>query len=266
MQRRSIASYGTAPVDERMMAQRMVRNSRTPLAVALLASGVIHFLVLMTPLMPVDRPARGPRQESSLVSPSGLRVIPISVLALRAGRPVLEARPTLPAAVSTNESTIAPPVPSSSAEVSIGARDLGSVLTRASILPAATAPSAIERVSARITAELRPFNDSLVEVESRGKPTDWSTTDGNGKRWGVSPGKVHVAGRSFSPCKVLLDPVSCQYRIADTERRESRERRELHREIQLQAARIEIDQQLRARVKAMEVRKAAARDTSRGAR
>lgn len=47
----------------------------------------------------------------------------------------------------------------------------------------------------RVYARLEMLNDSAVaEADAAARATDWTFTDKDGKKWGVSPGKVHLGG------------------------------------------------------------------------
>lgn len=63
-----------------------------------------------------------------------------------------------------------------------------------------------ERAMLRVYARINALNDSiLAQMERERRATDWTYTDADGRRWGVSPGKLHLGGieiplpLSFSP-------------------------------------------------------------------
>ncbi len=55
--------------------------------------------------------------------------------------------------------------------------------------------SDFDRARERVYARIEMLNDSLAaEGEATRRATDWTFTDKDGKKWGVSPGKVHLGG------------------------------------------------------------------------
>ncbi|HKJ93712.1 MAG TPA: hypothetical protein VJ957_11105 [Longimicrobiales bacterium] len=64
----------------------------------------------------------------------------------------------------------------------------------------------IEDVKARIAARLQLLNDSaLAAAEAAAKATDWTFTDKNGEKWGITPGKLHL-GKITLPLPLALPP------------------------------------------------------------
>lgn len=58
-------------------------------------------------------------------------------------------------------------------------------------LPGELTPA--ERVDQRIASRLGEYNDSVAaEAEARARALDWTTTDAEGRRWGISPGQIHL--------------------------------------------------------------------------
>jgi hypothetical protein len=48
---------------------------------------------------------------------------------------------------------------------------------------------------AGLAERIGAFNDSVAgEAERARRSTDWTRTDSNGRRWGASPGKIHLGG------------------------------------------------------------------------
>lgn len=51
----------------------------------------------------------------------------------------------------------------------------------------------IEIARARVYARIQELNDSLaIEADAARRATDWTFTDGDGGKWGISPGKIHL--------------------------------------------------------------------------
>ncbi|MGH7458579.1 MAG: hypothetical protein ACREKN_05745, partial [Longimicrobiaceae bacterium] len=62
-------------------------------------------------------------------------------------------------------------------------------------LPEPPEPSDHERYLAHLEARLGAYNDSIAGAAERSRrATDWTVTDSEGRRWGVSPGKIHLGG------------------------------------------------------------------------
>jgi hypothetical protein len=65
-------------------------------------------------------------------------------------------------------------------------------------------PTDDERVRMRIADRLTVYNDSVrAEAEREERATDWTVRDGSGRRWGVSPGRIHL-GDITVPAPVAL--------------------------------------------------------------
>jgi len=66
--------------------------------------------------------------------------------------------------------------------------------------------SDFERARDRVYARIEALNDSLaLESEAARRATDWTFTDKDGKKWGVSPGKIHLGGVTL-PLPINLSP------------------------------------------------------------
>ena len=105
-----------------------------------------------------------------------------------------------------------------------------------------------ERAALRAYARIRALNDSiLAEMAAGERALDWTWTDEQGRRWGISPGKLHLGGIEI-PLPVSTAP--------------SREQRDLMREwteIQAQAEQGAIDETFDDRVDAIRARRDAER-------
>ena len=59
--------------------------------------------------------------------------------------------------------------------------------------PSLAAPSPEHLLETRLAIAIRDSNDSIAAaIEAELALTDWTHTDDEGKRWGVSPGKIHL--------------------------------------------------------------------------
>ena len=118
-------------------------------------------------------------------------------------------------------------------------------------------PTEHERYMAHLEARLGTLSDSATaEAERARKALDWTKTDKNGNRWGVSPGKVHLGKTTIrvgdsgfgNPLDSIPGP---SVRKSD---------KQYHREeIQRQAADVERDQIAKDRIRATRERKDAER-------
>lgn len=62
----------------------------------------------------------------------------------------------------------------------------------------APAPTGPEAARARLATRIREMNDSIaVEQEAQRRATDWTVKGEDGKRWGVSPGRIHLGDFSL---------------------------------------------------------------------
>lgn len=118
------------------------------------------------------------------------------------------------------------------------------------------------RVRMRIAAQIDAYNDSMAAAAIRAaNALDWTKKTEDGGRWGVSPGKIHLGDVTlplpfaFSPPPGRRDEIAGRVRT--------------WQEVNAQAARVEVDEVIQDRVKAMreraaeERRRRAAADTAR---
>ncbi|HEX6588530.1 MAG TPA: hypothetical protein VF039_05860 [Longimicrobiales bacterium] len=105
-----------------------------------------------------------------------------------------------------------------------------------------------ERAALRAYARIRALNDSiLAEMAAGQRALDWTWTDEQGRRWGISPGQLHLGDITIPLPVTTMAP---------------REQRELMREwaeIQAQAAQGAIDETFDDRVEAIRARRDAER-------
>jgi hypothetical protein len=67
----------------------------------------------------------------------------------------------------------------------------------------------LEEVEARVAAAVELLSDSaLAEAEAALRARDWTVTDEDGGRWGISPGKIHL-GKVTLPLPIWF-PVDMQ--------------------------------------------------------
>jgi hypothetical protein len=117
-----------------------------------------------------------------------------------------------------------------------------------------------EVVRARVAAQLRQFNDSIAEIEAaRARALDWSVSGGDGRRWGIAPGRIYAGTAT-----VQL-PFAMEFGAPPGRREEERARIRDWRELQSQAARIETQEVIDARIRAIRERAEQERARTRGA-
>ena len=114
-----------------------------------------------------------------------------------------------------------------------------------------------ERYMAGLEGRIRSLNDSTAaEIERARKAKDWTTTDKDGNKWGVSPGKVHL-GKVTIPVgnSGFGSPLDSMpgYSVRKSDEQWQRE------EIQRQAGDVERDQVAKDRIRATRERKDAER-------
>jgi hypothetical protein len=120
--------------------------------------------------------------------------------------------------------------------------------------PLLTGPAAVR---ARVADRLVPFNDSIAAEQLAAKRAkDWTVTDQDGKRWGVSPGVMHLKNITLGLSRATNGATPPDAIVAPPGRREEMNaRRQIWNEIQLQSTRGEITITLDDRVKQIRMRK-----------
>lgn len=107
-----------------------------------------------------------------------------------------------------------------------------------------------EIVQNRIASQLAEYNDSVAaENAAAARALDWTKTDADGNRWGISPGKIHLGS-------ITIPVGNTQFAVAPGRREEFAGRIRTWNEIQGQAVREEARSTFKDRVKAIEERKA----------
>ena len=109
-------------------------------------------------------------------------------------------------------------------------------------------PTGIETVRERVAGTLKVFNDSVAAaLAAAEKATDWTVKDKDGKRWGVSPGKLHLGDVTL--------PLPLAFATPPGRRDEVAARNRSYNEIEQQAMRAQIKDSFEERVKAIRERK-----------
>ena len=114
--------------------------------------------------------------------------------------------------------------------------------------PELTPPTGIETVRERVAGTLKTYNDSVsAALAAAEKATDWTVKDKDGKRWGVSPGKLHLGDITL--------PLPLAFNTPPGRRDEVAARNRSYNEIENQAMRAQLKDSFEERVKAIRDRK-----------
>jgi hypothetical protein len=115
----------------------------------------------------------------------------------------------------------------------------------------------LNNVRARVYGSIGAFNDSIAAAAMAAeRATDWTFTDEEGNRWGVSPGQIHLG-------KVTL-PLPFGFSVPPGRRDEFNDRMRTFNEIQQQVLRAEVENGFKDRVRAIRAMNDAKRDSTRG--
>ncbi|MGH7500272.1 MAG: hypothetical protein ACREL7_00805 [Longimicrobiales bacterium] len=117
-------------------------------------------------------------------------------------------------------------------------------------------PSNAELARGRLYARLGTWNDSmLIAAEAAAKATDWTGTDANGNKWGISPGKLHLGS--------LTLPLPISFGPPPGRRDEYAARDRTWRESEIQYGRSIVRDDFKSQVRAIRARMDAKRDSTR---
>ncbi len=242
------------------------RRPENVLPVALLASAVVH-LLLFTLLRFEPPVAAGPAFVRPIVQePVGTRVIELVIVpdealpqAVPPEREPEDATPRIVRAPVGGTPTEALPAerrdPATVVE-RISPR-LGDARLFAPPDAAMPAPADYEALALqRLYGQMTAYNDSVdTGAEAARRALDWTTTDADGNKWGVSPGKIHLGG--------LTLPLPIGFATPPGRREELAERNRRWGEIEGQRSREEGRATFEDRVKAIRERVDAQRDSTR---
>jgi hypothetical protein len=108
--------------------------------------------------------------------------------------------------------------------------------------------SGIERARENLYSRIESYNDSLaVEGLAAERATDWTVTDKDGKRWGVTPDKIHLGDVTLPNVFKFTAPVD--------KAKDARDRAGRDAEIKGQADRARVRDSFNDRTKAIRERK-----------
>jgi hypothetical protein len=129
-----------------------------------------------------------------------------------------------------------------------------------------TEPDALERATSPVRMGVAELNDSIADaVEAERRASDWTSHDGDGGRWGISPDRLHLGGTTLRLRSCTVEPCPGWLLPTPPDRRDEYAKRVRgFDEIRLQASRAALDAALAERVRAMRSLDRARRDSAMG--
>jgi len=184
--------------------ERRRRRGPPVLAISLLLSALIHvFLIVFYPIwMQRIAPESTPPLPPPLVRPVGTEVVAI----LEVADPAVEDEPEAEDEPDPVPRVMPPAADQPEPDVDIPDRDAEERSAAERLRPdedntrlwvpldrAVTDLTAEEQLQLEIGTAIEAWNDSVgAAAERAAAATDWTATDADGNRWGVSPGKLHL--------------------------------------------------------------------------
>jgi len=180
-------------------------------AVALALSAFIHLLFLLLMRFSTVNPGEAwllSQPERAVPVPPGMQIVNIQPVETAPEAPPTRVdespeprpAPVQPVTVPTPV-TVTPPETGADAVAPPPRSAIDRILPRTTdprlwtpiVPPAARALTADEAVRVNLANRLTAWNDSMAaEAEAAARALDWTTTDANGNKWGISPGKIHL--------------------------------------------------------------------------
>lgn len=241
--------------------QRLERDRRV-LPAALALSLVLHLLALLVSrlfLVQGDGGAPPVQAIARAAPPPGLQVVPLREVSTDVAAPLPTPQPQPdrpPRAAPTTEPPARAPSDALDERAEPGDAVLDALRPRLGDPRLWVGPDAAEardeRARLRAYARLRAWNDSIALADERARrATDWTFTDDEGRRWGVSPGKLHLGDIEI--------PLPVGFAPSPGQRDELNARIRAWEEIQAQADRAGIRAEFDDRVRAIREQREAAR-------
>ena len=190
-------------------------RERGVLRAGMVLSALLHVLVIgylgaLLDAPPAERPSSP--EPYVLEPPSGMRAVNVTPVAAGDAPSLPEPSPPL----VREEESIVPPEPTPrmtapgprvadgrTAADRLAPRLIDARLWRPMVL--IPREPTFADVQARIAAATELLSDSaLADAEARIRATDWTVKDGDGGRWGISPGKLHL-GKLTLPLPVYVE-------------------------------------------------------------
>lgn len=217
-----------------------LRGERRGIVAGLIVSGLAHLLlIVLYPFFTVPYP-RGlpdPFPPAPAPEPGGIEVVQIVEIVTPEAEdpadPIEIDAPDLPeVAVEVADFDEEPPVRfdpyySAAERLRLGP---GDPRLWQPIDPALAEPSPDHVLETLLAIAIRESNDSIAAaIEAARAATDWTHTDDEGKKWGVSPGKIHLGDLTIPlpfgfgpPPDYSGDRAEMAFRLLDIERAASR--------------------------------------------
>ena len=217
-----------------------LRGERRGVVTGLAVSALAHILlIVLYPFFTVPYPGGRPNPfpPTPAPEPAGIEVVQIVEIAT----PETEA-PADPIEIeSPEEPEVAVEVPDFEEELPVELHRYMSAAERLRLTPGdprlwrpidpeLAAPSPEHVLETLLAFAIRESNDSVAAaIEAARAATDWTHTDEDGKRWGVSPGKIHLGDITIPlpfgfgpPPDYSGDRAEMAFRLLDIERAASR--------------------------------------------
>ena len=217
-----------------------LRGERRGVVTGLVISALAHLLLIVVyPFFTVPYPGGRPNPfpPTPAPEPAGIEVVQIVEIAT----PETEA-PADPVEIeSPEEPEVAVEVPDFDEETPVEFHQYMSAAERLRLTPGdprlwrpidpeLAAPSPEHVLETLLAFAIRESNDSVAAaIEAARAATDWTHTDAEGKRWGVSPGKIHLGDITIPlpfgfgpPPDYSGDRAEMAFRLLDIERAASR--------------------------------------------
>jgi hypothetical protein len=120
------------------------------------------------------------------------------------------------------------------------------------------------RIRAPIREGVAAINDSIAAADEReSKASDWTSSDEEGGRWGISPDRVHLGGLTLKLRHCTVEPCEGWLFPTPADRKDEYENRlGGFAEIRLQVSRADLEDALRVRAAAVRARMNAQRDST----
>ena len=261
------------PATPRIDPPRIPRRPRDPawiLPVALAVSALLHLVILGALRFSVTFGV-APLSVRPVTTPAGIEVVQIvpvedageaeQVIPERQEPVIPQAVPLIPTPLPVPArpdagaaTVVVPPIADR-----IRTRDVDPRLWREPEKALPPVPTDAEIARGRLYARLGAWNDSTsMAAEAAARATDWTTTDANGNKWGVSPGKLHLGS--------LTLPLPVSFQAPPGRRDELAGRVRTWNETEFQVGRSIVRDDFKAQVRAIRARKDAERDSTRRAR
>jgi len=265
MARPARSAGAPAPAAVPVPSRRRPRDSSWTLPTALTIAALVHLLALLTIRFNAPWITTSDGVTPRLVQFDATEVVPLVAvpdLEFVEPPPVDEERPA-PAALPEVTVAVPPPARTTPAgpPASISERIRPPASDPRLWAPPTGFPPPVDAFDAmldRVAGRLGAWNDSTAAAAlAAAKATDWTVTDADGGRWGVSPGQLHLGSITL--------PLPVAFATPAGRREETLARVRGWSEIEAQAGRTAVRATFDERVKAIRARTDAQRDSTKKA-